>query len=105
MKLYKSLVRPHLDYCIPVWKPYLKKDMKLLEDVQRRMTKLVPSLRCTSYEERLEELKLMTIEKRHLRQDLITMFNIINGKIKLNVEDSIEFIGDTNTRGYTVARE
>ena len=79
INLYKALVRPHLDYCIPVWKPYLKKDIKLLEDVQRRMTKLVPNLKHKSYEERLKVLNLMTVEKRHLRQDMITMYKIIHG--------------------------
>ena len=68
LKLYKSLVRPHLDYAIPVWRPYLKKDITLLENVQRRMTKLVPKLRNKTYEERLKELKLMTLEQRHITQ-------------------------------------
>jgi len=35
MKLYKSLVRPHLEYCIPAWSPYYCKDKELIEKVQR----------------------------------------------------------------------
>ena len=80
LNLYKSLVRPHLDYCLPVWKPYLKKDIGLLEGVQRRMTKLISGMRDKSYEERIEALGLIKIEQRHIRQDLITFYNITQGK-------------------------
>ena len=99
IKLYKSLVRPHLDYAIPVWRPYLKKDITLLENVQRRMTKLIPNLRHKTYEERLKELKLMTLEQRHIRQDLLTFYNIINKNMNINIEGIVEIIGSQKTRG------
>ena len=82
--LYKSLVRPHLEYASPVWSPTTKEDIKRIESVQRRATKLVPQLSQLSYTERLVALKLPTLEYRRTRQDLILLFNYIQQDIILD---------------------
>ena len=51
--LYKAIVIPHLGYCIQAWNPYLRKDVDMLEKLQRRATKLIPGLIDLTYEERL----------------------------------------------------
>jgi len=65
--IYKGYIRPHLEFCIQAWSPFLAKDKLLLEKVQRRATKLVCGLKNKSYEERLRILGLTTLETRRLR--------------------------------------
>jgi len=78
-QLYKSLVRPHLEYASWVWAPHLKSDMDAIERVQRKATKLVTKIRDLSYEERLRQLDLPTTHFRRRRSDLIQTYKITNG--------------------------
>lgn len=92
--LFKALVRPHIEYANQVWSPYLVKDIEIVENVQRRATRMVPELKGLSYEERLRKLRLPTLAYRRARGDLIEAYKILTGKYD-----------DACTRGILKLRE
>ena len=74
--LYKSLVRPHLEYCNQIWMLHLQKHINMIENVQRRATRQIPGLKDLTYEERLIKLKLPSLTYRRIRGDMIETFKI-----------------------------
>lgn len=90
-KLYKSLVRPILEYSSPVWSPHLKKDIATLEKVQRRASRFALGISANdmSYEDRLKRLKWPSLEKRRTLSSLTECYKTING---LNCLNPYEFL-------------
>ena len=95
--LFTAIIRPHLEYGAPVWNPHLRKWIDMIENVQRRASKMVPCLSDLSYKQRLEALKLPTLQYRRYRGDMIEMFKLSHGYYdEVSVEDFIKF-GVNNT--------
>ena len=97
MSLYKTLVRPHVEYCVSAWNPHYIKDKKLIKKVQRTFTKRSNNMEGKTYEERLQCLKLWTLEERRNRQDLIEVFKICNGLWRITLNGL--FTLDDNIKG------
>ena len=102
INLYKSMVRPHLEYCHAISYPRLERQAKLLENVQRRATKLVPELKDLEYEERLRRLKLPSLRYRRERGDIIEAYKFLHDYY--DVENNPLTLDDATrrTRGHSL---
>ena len=100
LSLYKALVRPRLEYCVQVWRPHLKKDIELLEGVQRRATRMIEGFKNLTYSERVDICNLTTLETRRLRGDLIELFKIVKGFEGTGISNLNMQSYKTSERGY-----
>ena len=82
--LYKSMARPHLEYDNTIWGPFYQEDIGRVEAIQRKATKLVNGLNDKSYEEQLKDLKLPSLVYRRKRGDMIQMFKVVNGLVRID---------------------
>ena len=101
LNLYKSVVRPHLEYASTIWYPMYKKDKILIQNVQRGATRLLKCIKHLPYEERLITLGLPSLEYRRDRADLIQVYKIMHG-IDKNDKDQSRTNGPINAH-LTVA--
>ncbi len=100
-KLYGTLLRPHLEYSFQAWRPWLRKDIKLLEDVQRRSTKLVKGLHDIEYEERAQLLNLDSLSCRMDRRDMILVYKILHGFLEgVQWQDFFQMADTSRLRGH-----
>ena len=100
LKIYKTMVRPILEYGNLIWGPHFKLDQESIEKVQRRATRLLPSLRHLTYQQRLSELNLPSLEYRRMRGDMIFMYQIFHHLI--NIDSDLLFSSPhiSTTRGH-----
>ena len=101
LQLYKSLVRPILEYANQAWAPHLQKDIEAIENVQRRATRMIPGLKDKTYPERLRHLKIPTLAYRRLRGDMIEFFKINTGIYQESLTANRLQPADSITRGHS----
>ena len=99
--LFKSLVRPILEYGNVIWANGVKKYMNKIENVQRKFTKHIKGLSNVPYEERLQKINLPSIEYRQLRGDMIQVYKIAHNYYdKASVESLFDFSTNKRLRGH-----
>jgi hypothetical protein len=76
-KLYKTYVRPHLEFCTPAWSPWSQTDIKTLEKVQEKFVNMVSGLAGRTYEQKLKELQIESLESGHLA-DMVMVHKIMH---------------------------
>ena len=96
--LISALIRPRLEYAAVVWSPHTKKNIRKLERVQRAATKMVPELSGLTYEDRLRQLEIPTLERRRERGDLISIYRMVNGLEE--VDENLLKLDVRSTRGH-----
>ena len=84
-QIYKVFVRPHLEYAVTAWSPWHRKDIEILEKIQRRATRPMSDVHGT-YPERLDQLGLTTLEERRARGDAIEVFKYLRGFLDVDKE-------------------
>jgi len=89
LELYKTYVRPHLEFAVQAWSPWTVADREVLEQVQKKAVKQISGLRSTDYEGRLRELGLTTLEECRHQADMVMTYKILTGKE--DVEPNIWF--------------
>ena len=94
IKISGFYVRPHLEYCAEVWNPKALGDIKKMEKVENKMSKLARNCRHLRAEQRNEIIGLSTHEKRRLGGDLIYMYKHIDDETLFTLRN------DTRTRGH-----
>jgi hypothetical protein len=97
--LYKSMIRPHLDYCSQAWRPYLQRDINLIENVQKRALKCISGFEHLRYEEQLKRARLTTLECRRLRGDLIETYKLMHEIERVDYNKFFQLRQD-NRRGH-----
>ena len=86
LRLFTTLVRPHLEYGNIIWHPRHLISNLQIEKIQRRATKLVPRLKHLPYEDRLQTPNLPSMGFRRRRRAMIQVYKIMNGLDRLDPE-------------------
>ena len=98
--LFTTIVRPLLEYGNVIWHPRFKAEAVKVEKVQRRATKLIPEIRHLSYQDRLKNLKMYSLQYRRIRGDTIEVYKLMNGLVNSDPAAFFTSAPHEATRGH-----
>ena len=102
ISLYKTYVRPILEFASLIWCPYQQGLINEIENVQRRFTRLFSNFRSLPYRDRLKSLNLLSLSSRRLRYKLIFVYKMLHNRVDLDVQSFFVFASDSRTRGNSL---
>ena len=102
INIYKSLIRPQMEYGSSLWNQGYLGDLRLLERVQKRWTRAVVHLEAVPYRERLLRLGLFSFQGRLLRNDLVVVWKILHNKCAIDPDEIFTFDTSFRTRGHNM---
>ncbi len=79
--------------------PYLRRDIALMENIQRLATRMVKGMRVLPYEDRLCRQDIFSLERRRHRGDLILAYDICHGRLDLPRAEFFEAPSERDLRG------
>ena len=97
LQIFKVFVRPHLQYAVTTWNPWLRKDIEALERIQHRATRRMSDVR-GSYPERLRQLNLTTLEERRIRGDAIEVYKSLHGSLDVPKDSLFKICNQTQQK-------
>jgi len=100
VKAFKVYVRPILEFNSPVWSPSLMKNILLIESVHRKFTKRIPGMSGWNYYSRLRMLGLESLDLRRLRTDVLLVYRILFGMVRLNSNEFFTLRNQPHLRSH-----
>ena len=79
VQMYKTFIRPLVEYAMPVWSPQYDCDGLSVELVQKRFTKYLPNYFYLSYQQRLDKLDIVSLGFRRSVADLVLLYKLARG--------------------------
>ena len=97
-RVYTTYILPVLSYASLIWCPAQRHDIHMLESVQRRFSKRLSGQRNATYEQRLHNLQMLSLESSRFEADMITVFKLLHGLIGISPNDVGLTLCTNNTR-------
>eukprot|EP00061_Rhincodon_typus_P008272 g30739.t1 len=101
LELYRALVRLQLEYCVQFWSSHDRKDVIVLDEVQRRFIRILPGMEKLSYKEKLDRVGWFSLEQRRLKGDMFEVYKFKRGMDSVNREQLFPLVEASSMRGQS----